>query len=437
MSDAITLQGVSKLYRIGARDSVTDSLATTLLQALRAPLRNFRQYRSLYDFSDVDDDGHGRNLLWALRDLDFRVAAGEVVGIVGTNGAGKSTLLKLLSRITPPTRGRITIRGRVSSLLEVGTGFHPELTGRENLYLNGTILGMRRREVDRQFDAIVEFSGVSHFLDTPVKRYSSGMRVRLAFAVAAHLEPEILIIDEVLAVGDAAFQRKCLQKMEQVGQSGRTVLFVSHNMQAVARLCERALLLDGGRLVDDGDATTIVSRYLQLEVGNQPQRSWEEDVTQAPGGEVARLLAVRVCNRDGVVSGALPSNGEVVVEMEYQVLQPGRRLLPHFHLFNDEGTHLFATLDHDPVWQQRPRAVGRYRSWTVIPRHLLSEGTHLVTPAMTALTPQQHQWYLRDAVAFQIFDPAESTTARGDFGQLIGGAVRPLLPWHTEQLAAR
>ena len=200
--------------------------------------------------------------------MSFNIRSGEVVGIIGVNGAGKSTLLKVISRITPPTAGKITIRGRVSSLLEVGTGFHPELTGRENVYLNGTILGMRKVEVDRKFDEIVDFSGIDKFLDTPVKRYSTGMRVRLAFAVAAHLEPEILIVDEVLAVGDAEFQKKCLNKMEDVGKEGRTVLFVSHNMAAVTRLCQRGILLSDGKIIDDGDAHSIVSSYLTPRPGH-------------------------------------------------------------------------------------------------------------------------------------------------------------------------
>ncbi|HSD97206.1 MAG TPA: ABC transporter ATP-binding protein, partial [Sulfuricaulis sp.] len=228
---AIKLEGVSKLYRIGVRDKIQDSLGATIADILKSPISNYRKYRSLYKFDDIDLESKGNSsssasadIIWALKNVSFSVAHGEVLGIIGKNGAGKSTLLKILSKITPPTGGQATIRGRVASLLEVGTGFHQELTGRENVYLNGTILGMRKNEVDRKFDEIIEFSGVERFLDTPVKRYSSGMRVRLAFAVAAQLEPEILIIDEVLAVGDAAFQKKCLNKMESVSSQGRTVL---------------------------------------------------------------------------------------------------------------------------------------------------------------------------------------------------------------------
>ena len=220
-----------------------------------------------------DAGTHHHEEIWALNDISFDVAQGEVLGVIGRNGAGKSTLLKVLTRITTPTTGRATIRGRVGSLLEVGTGFHPELTGRENVFLNGAILGMKRREIDRKFAEIVEFAGVEQFIDTPVKRYSSGMYVRLAFAVAAHLEPEILLVDEVLAVGDAEFQRRCLGRMEEIGGTGRTVLFVSHNMQAVAQLCDRVILLEGGGIVLDGPSTEVVAQYLQRVTARRPSGS--------------------------------------------------------------------------------------------------------------------------------------------------------------------
>ncbi|MCA9422956.1 MAG: ABC transporter ATP-binding protein, partial [Nitrospira sp.] len=247
---AIKVENISKCYRIGLKENMHDSLGASILHFLKNPLHNYRKYRSLYQFDDLrPDQGDNRpDVIWALRDVSFELKKGEVVGIIGINGAGKSTLLKILSKITVPTSGSVTIRGRISSLLEVGTGFHPELTGRENVYLNGTILGMRKKEIERKFDEIVDFSGVEKFIDTPVKRYSSGMKVRLAFAVAAHLEPEILVIDEVLAVGDARFQKKCLDKMKDVGQQGRTVLFVSHILPAVTRLCRRTILLNGGRV---------------------------------------------------------------------------------------------------------------------------------------------------------------------------------------------
>jgi lipopolysaccharide transport system ATP-binding protein len=264
---AIVVEGIGKRYRIGTRVRRDDTIVGALLSYLKKPVRNFKAYRSLYRFeapgSGPNAGPEAADILWALRDVSFVVRQGESIGIIGRNGAGKSTLLKILSRITDPTAGRAVIRGRVSSLLEVGTGFHPELTGRENIYLNGTILGMKKSEIDRKLDEIVDFSGVERFLDTPVKRYSSGMTVRLAFAVAAHLEPEILIIDEVLAVGDAAFQDKCLGRMNEVTRQGRTVLFVSHNMAAVANLCQRSVLLDNGRVAAVGATNEVVEKYLK------------------------------------------------------------------------------------------------------------------------------------------------------------------------------
>lgn len=258
----ISVEHLSKLYRIGTKEDVPDTLVGAMTNVLRAPFKNFNRLRRLDTFSsNGHSDEDSDDTLWALKDVSFEVQEGEVVGIIGRNGAGKSTLLKILSRITEPTSGRVVLRGRVSSLLEVGTGFHPELSGRENIYMNGTILGMTKREIDRKFDEIVDFSGVERFLDTPVKRYSSGMNVRLAFAVAAHLEPEILIIDEVLAVGDAEFQKKCLGKMQDVATQGRTVLFVSHNMPSVESLCGKILIMEKGKVEYLGPTSDGLQRY--------------------------------------------------------------------------------------------------------------------------------------------------------------------------------
>lgn len=292
MSDiAIRVENLSKAYRIGLAEQRHETLASAAISYLRSPITNFRNLRKLSSFGDLktreamdigtygpkDSESQSpsvpesrcpSDVFWALKDVSFEVKHGEVLGIIGRNGAGKSTLLKILSRITEPTSGRATIYGRVASLLEVGTGFHPDLTGRENIYLNGTILGMRKNEVDRKFDEIVAFSEVEKFIDTPVKRYSSGMRVRLAFAVAANLDPEILIIDEVLAVGDLNFQKKCLGKMGEVAQQGRTVLFVSHNMAAVVELCQRGLVLQTGDLSFDGTAGQAVNDYVQKQTRN-------------------------------------------------------------------------------------------------------------------------------------------------------------------------
>ncbi len=264
MSDTVvSVENLSKAYLLG-RQAKQDTFFGSVAAVVKSPLRNFRQLHRLNTFNLSEGGEENEDILWALRDVSFEVKQGEVLGIIGRNGAGKSTLLKILSQIAYPTHGRAKIHGRVSALLEVGTGFHPELTGRENVYLNGTILGMQKAEIDSKFDEIVDFSGVEKFLDTPVKRYSSGMKVRLAFSVAAHLEPEILIIDEVLAVGDAEFQKKCLGKMQDISTGeGRTVLFVSHNMRAVDDLCHRAILLDGGTVAANGDPSDIIKQYLQ------------------------------------------------------------------------------------------------------------------------------------------------------------------------------
>jgi lipopolysaccharide transport system ATP-binding protein len=284
----IRVENISKCYRIGLKQDMHDTLAKTALNLVKSPFRNYRRYRSLYKFDDLKDNQTGvdSDVIWALKNVSFDIKQGEIVGIIGLNGSGKSTLLKILSKITEPTSGYAEIRGKVSSLLEVGTGFHQELTGRENIYLNGSILGMKKKEIDRKFDEIVDFSGVEKFIDTPVKRYSSGMRVRLAFAVAAQLEPEIVLIDEVLAVGDAEFQKKCLNKMHDIGHQGRTVLFVSHNMQAVTRLCPRTILLKGGEILADGPSHQIVSFYMN------PKEPPKQNVS---GKCWRRRLAMRLC----------------------------------------------------------------------------------------------------------------------------------------------
>lgn len=260
---AVKVENISKCYRIGLKEKMHDSVGSAIFDFVKSPLNNYRKYRSLYKFENSDPECRANeDVIWALNDVSFEVKRGEVIGIIGRNGAGKSTLLKILSKITDPTKGQAQIRGKVSSLLEVGTGFHPELSGRDNVYLNGAILGMKKKEIDNKFAEIVDFSGVEQFIDTPVKRYSSGMKVRLAFAVAAHLEPEILVIDEVLAVGDVEFQNKCLGKMQNITGEGRTVLFVSHNMGAITKLCARAVMLDKGRKAIEGHSKDVVERYL-------------------------------------------------------------------------------------------------------------------------------------------------------------------------------
>jgi lipopolysaccharide transport system ATP-binding protein len=424
---ALRIEHLGKQYHIGKKQEKYGMLRDTLTAAVVAPFRRAAKLLHGHATGAAELD----EVIWALQDVCCEIKRGEVVGVIGRNGAGKSTLLKILSRITEPTTGFADVYGRVGSLLEVGTGFHPELTGRENIYLNGAILGMTRVEIERKFDEIVSFAEVEKFLDTPVKHYSSGMHMRLAFAVAAHLEPEILIVDEVLAVGDARFQRKCLNKMQDVGQHGRTVLFVSHNMAAITRLCERAILLDGGCLQLDGPAPQVVSAYLSSGRGTTACREWP-DPQQAPHGEVARLCAVRVRTEDGQITDTVDIRHPVAIEIEYEVLQSGYVLLPHHHIYNDEGVHVFTTHDVDPAWRRRPRPAGRWVSTVWIPGNLLSEGMLFVSSAVMTLDPPMKQFYEPEVVAFQVVDSMAGDSARGDWAGRVGGAVRPLLTWTTQ-----
>ena len=418
MKPIIKVDGLSKQYRIGEQQAAYGSLRESLAGVVRTSLRRFQQA------------GQARRpTIWALREVGFEIAPGEIVGIIGRNGAGKSTLLKVLSRITTPTTGRIELYGRIASLLEVGTGFHPELTGRENIFLNGAILGMTRKEISEKFDEIVTFAEVEKFIDTPVKYFSSGMYLRLAFAVAAHLEPEILLVDEVLAVGDASFQKKCLNKMEDVGRHGRTVIFVSHNMPAVTRLCPRTILLDGGHVVRDGRTVGVVSHYLTSGLGTSAARDWQPE--SAPGNEVARLRSVRIVTPKGEVSDVIDIRDPVGVEMEFDVLRDGHILVPNYHFFNEEGVCVFAASDQDLTGRRRPRSKGRYVSTAWIPGNFLAEGTLIVGVALSTMDPATVHFYEADAVAFQIVDAMDGDTARGDYGGPMPGVVRPVLQWDT------
>ena len=421
MKLAIRVDGLSKQYRVGLRKprgyrTLRDSIA----EAMTWPLRRLRG----------GDEPAPEGTFYAVKDVSFDVRPGEAVGIIGRNGAGKSTLLKILSRITEPTDGRVEVRGRLGSLLEVGTGFHPELTGRENVYLNGSILGMTRREIDRKFDEIVAFSEIERFLDTPVKRYSSGMFVRLAFAVAAHLEPEILVVDEVLAVGDAGFQKKCLGKMQDVAKHGRTVLFVSHNISAVTRLCDRAILLSEGRVVRDGPSDQVGNYYLSAGCETSARREWK-DPARAPGNDVVRLRAVRVQTDAGDVCDSLDIRRDILVTMDYEVLQPGHVLVPSLHFLNEEGIYLFVAHDWDSPWRRRPRPAGRYSSTARIPGNFLAEGRLSVAAAVGSYQPFQVHIHERDVVAFQVVDSMGGDSARGDYSGPQPGVIRPTLQRQT------
>lgn len=417
MDPIIRVQGLGKQYQIGGPEAAYSTLRESLMGWARSPLRAFQR------------NGTNRKV-WALRDLNFDVRPGEIVGIIGRNGAGKSTLLKVLSRVTEPTTGRVELYGRVASLLEVGTGFHPELTGRENIFLNGSILGMARSEITSKFDEIVAFAEIGQYLDTPVKRYSSGMYVRLAFAVAAYLEPEILVVDEVLAVGDAQFQKKCLEKMQDVGKKGRTVLFVSHNMAAVTRLCPRTILIHDGRTLEDGPSQQVVKTYLRSSLGTTANREWD-DPQLAPSSDVVRLRSVRVRTESDRTVESLDIRCPIGVEMQYEVLKPGFVLAPIFHFFNEEGVFVFVTFDSDPTWKTAPRPKGLYTSTAWIPGNFLSEGTLIVSAAISTLEPTTVHFYERDVVAFQVVDSMEGDAARREYLGNMPGVVRPLLKWTT------
>ncbi len=421
MPPAVTVDQITKAYSLGGPQEFA-SLRETVARTISSPLTLFRRRRS----------PRVPETFRAVNDVSFEVEEGEVVGIIGRNGAGKSTLLKILSRIVYPTSGHAILRGRVGSLLEVGTGFHPELTGRENVFFNGALLGMRKREIQARYDEIVDFAGVERFLDTPIKRYSSGMTVRLAFAVAAHLEPEILIIDEVLAVGDARFQRKCLDKMQQVGKSGRTVLFVSHNMPAVTRLCPRTIAMDAGAIVNDGPTSAVVTAYLRSDLGTTAARRWD-DPAVAPGDEVARLRGVSVQDSAGTTVEVVDVRQPIDVTIEYDLRAPSS-VFSHLHVLNEEGVYVFVAIEGEDVGPTT-RLPGRHRSIARVPGNLLTEGTVIMGVSLTNHETLTGHYFEQDAVAIQVVDREGGPSSRGSFPGSIPGVVRPKLQWttsHTE-----
>lgn len=364
----------------------------------------------------------------ALDRLNFDIQPGEIVGIVGRNGAGKSTLLKILARILAPTSGRVELRGRVGSLLEVGTGFHTDLTGRENIFLSAAMLGMKEAEILKRFDAIVDFSGIEAFLDAPVKRYSSGMYMRLAFSVAAHLDPEILLVDEVLAVGDFEFQKKCVQRLDTLGQRGQTVVFVSHNLQAVARLCRRGLWVEHGKLVQDGPIAEVSAAYLKQGAVHPGLREWPEEAA-APGDDVVRLNKVLVRGPDGRTTAGINIGQPFDIEMEYRVKAGGLVLFPAVKIFNEWGTEIIWSTDAGTPQHGKPRSPGLYRSVVRFPANLLAEGLMSVGVTIMSLRPRKLHVSESDAVNFQATEVLDGTTSRGEFSDYIAGVVRPRLEW--------
>ncbi len=430
MSDiVIKAENLGKKYRIGhqAESGRYTALRDVLMENARGVWNKTRDMFT--GMPVVQGDTHED--IWTLKDVNFEIRRGEAVGIIGRNGAGKSTLLKILSRITEPTEGRVTIRGRVASLLEVGTGFHPELTGRENIYLNGAILGMSRAEIKRKFDEIVAFAEVEKYLDTPIKRYSSGMYVRLAFAVAANLEPEILVVDEVLAVGDAAFQKKCLGKMGDVEKEGRTVLFVSHNMAAIRVLCSRSILLSRGYVEKDGSSAQVLNTYLDSGSQGKADRHWD-DPKELPEYELVRLRSVCVRDESGLKIRRIGSDNLFYIEIEYWNLKPGNRLGTTVVLFNQEGTCVLSSIsNHEAKWHGKDRPAGLFRSTCQMPCSFLNEGCYKVTVIIFADHPGFSVLKEDECIEFEVYDTGG---VRGDYYGGWSGVVRPILQWHTEQL---
>jgi lipopolysaccharide transport system ATP-binding protein len=413
MRPIIKVQNVSKRYSLGGPASPYSTFRETLVEMARKPLRALRR-------------NGGDPILWALKDLNFEIAQGEVVGIIGRNGAGKSTLLKILSRITEPTTGRIELFGRVASLLEVGTGFHPELTGRENIYLNGSILGMSHKEIASKFDEIVAFAEVEKFIDTPVKRYSSGMYVRLAFAVAAHLEPEILVVDEVLAVGDYAFQQKCLNKMQDVSTKGRTVLFVSHNLGAISRLCGRCVLLDQGQLIEVGPTSSVVQTYMTSGLVQRPE------YTQPPAPDKAmNLLRVALLSSQGDINSDIRYDEDYRFLIEYEVNQTLSGTSLGIMLFTLDGTCAFTSADFDGHSELlAAREPGRYKTEVVIPARWLNIGRYTLRVA----TANAMSGDCYDDIEALVFNVVDTGTPGSVNGIRRPGVLQPVLDWKTTKL---
>ena len=432
MSSDVVIQAedLGKRYRLGEFDP-----HRTFREAIRRwvawPARKALGRSRVPAETQTDCTGRSGDSIWALRNVSFEVRRGEALGIVGHNGAGKSTLLKVLTRITKPTTGRARIWGRVGSLLEVGTGFHPELTGRENIFLNGAILGMSRVEIKQKFDEIAAFSGVERFLDTPVKRYSSGMRVRLGFSVAAHLNPEILLIDEVLAVGDVGFQKKCRGKMGDVVREGRTVVLVSHNMGAIASVCNRAVLLNGGNLISEGEPGEVISQYINSIGTGAGEQVWQPE--NAPGNDVIRVKRVRVLS-GGSATQDVGIDRDVDIEVEYWNLKRGSRISCGIALFTSAGECVLWTPNRhsativDDEWFNCPAPEGVFRATCTIPANFLNAGKYYVTAKI--LTDIAYvQADVPSAISFVVHETGEM---RAEYQGAWAGAVRPRLHWQTQ-----
>jgi lipopolysaccharide transport system ATP-binding protein len=437
---AIKTEKIGKLYRIGSGLGISPdsiyyrTLRETIAEKISYPLRAITKKGNTpkLDYKNEEQLGieNRENTIWALRDITFELKKGQVLGVIGRNGAGKSTLLKILSRVTEPTEGTAEIRGRVGSLLEVGTGFHPELTGRENIYLNGAILGMKRAEIESKFDEIVSFAEVEKFIDTPVKRYSSGMYLRLAFAVAAHLEPEILVVDEVLAVGDAEFQRKCLGKMSNVAEQGRTVLFVSHNMSAIMRLTEETIVLDKGKLVLRAPTNQAVDYYMSSGFAQIGERIWQSEEIPA---HTAPFKPVKLCVKDnvGIIQDTIRSIKSCSIEIHYQLEAPITGLRVGIYLLTARGEHLFTSFDTDEnrdFENYRVRQPGYYISRCKIPPDFFNEGRYIIGVNASSYRIKR---YFQDEYALT-FTVDASGAPGTHWPENRFGMIRPRLDWKIE-----
>ena len=429
MTTAISVKNIGKQYKIGAAETKFryNMLRDVIVDTVSAPIRLAKA------MIGRSDRRLNQNFVWALKDVSFDLEEGKVLGIVGRNGAGKSTLLKILSRVTEPTTGTVSVRGRVGSLLEVGTGFHPELTGRENIYMNGAILGMRRSEIDSKFDEIVEFSEVTQYIDTPVKRYSSGMYLRLAFAVAAHLEPEILVVDEVLAVGDAEFQKKCLGKMGDVAQQGRTVLFVSHNMSAILRLTQEAIVLNKGQLIMRGPTQEAVDYYLSSGQSQAGERTWgAEDVPAA--AMPFTPISLKIKERSGKVVDTIRSTEPVTVEFEYKLGAPVTGLRVGLYVSTMRGEYIFTSFDTDsPELYENfdSRNAGHYISRAELPADIFNEGRYTVGGNASSFGVRRY-FMDENALAFNVDISGAPGT---QWAEPRVGPVRPRLNWKIEKIS--
>lgn len=421
----IQIRGLGKKYRIGSRQARYKTLRSTLTDAVVQPARRAKQLLQ----GEASGAAGLTETIWALKDVTFDVHRGDVVGIIGRNGAGKSTLLKVLSRITEPTRGTVDIYGRVGSLLEVGTGFHPELTGRENIYLNGAILGMSRVEIDHKFDEIVAFAEVDNFIDTPVKHYSSGMGLRLGFAVAAHLEPDILVVDEVLAVGDASFQRKCLGKMGEVAGEGRTVLFVSHNMSAINTLCESCIWLEKGQVAAQGPTKNVISQYLGQDINRQTQRLWANH-DEAPGDHSVKLYEIAV-SAETNTEGQFTTTEDITIRLVFEIFETLEGFRTGFDLLADNGETVFRSLyNDDPANPDRMTIEpGVYEAVATIPCHLLNQGYYYIK-VVAGLHRVRQMISLDRVLSFEVLN-LDGVDAMFGGGANRGryGLVAPLLDW--------